>query len=138
MSALSRRAHVVTVASADEARVLVQGPLPSRVEIVPQLLAADAAAEWQARLNRELSACGCQQSAFAMLAVLPVAMVYAVWGLPDAPWWARLGVVVAAAFVATGVVKGVVIVRARRRYRSLTTRLFEQLTSGAEAAHGQL
>jgi hypothetical protein len=124
-----RSSRITVIASADQLNALRRRRLPSRVKIAPGVLPTEAAAEWQTRLNRELSVCGCHQAAFALLIVLPASALFAWWGLPEAGWWPRITTVLGVCFVTLLAVKGVVIVRARQHYRRLVSGLAERLST---------
>ncbi|MCB2128424.1 MAG: hypothetical protein KDE03_04940 [Rhodobacteraceae bacterium] len=75
------RARVITGAADLDGLSLVSGP--RQVKFHPPVADAEDASQWQTRLNRALSRCGCTEGGVAMALALPVAALWAGWLAPE-------------------------------------------------------
>lgn len=103
-----------------------------RIELHFPVLSPDECSDFEARINRHWTACGCETATFAALAALAV---YAAAVAIDAPWlpsgWLELTALGAGVAVAGGVAgKHWGLARAQRQLRSATSELFNRLSVG--------
>jgi len=128
----------VKIASWEELTRLTMGPLPAHIEIDPTLMGDHEAQRWQSRLNDELSRCGCREAAAALLIGLPSFSIVAFFAPLDG-WWQRGAFAIGAASAAMVLAKSIVLLRARRRYRSIVAELAERIGSGQHrSGHAEL